>query len=106
VLLRAEEPDLAVAAAERLEPLEEPLAVVQDGGRRVERERAIGLDSRVVPALLLFEVHDEHVVGEELTEPQLAVLGLGLPRRRLGDPDRLRHLFPLTPFCPATQANT
>jgi len=56
VLLRSEEADAAVAAAERLETVEHRLGVVQHGRRRVHRERPVRLDARVVPALLLLEV--------------------------------------------------
>src|SRR5713101_4908061 len=55
---------------------------------------------RVVPALLLLEVHDEDVVGEDGPERELAVLGLRLLRGRTADPDRLAHLIPsLTDNC-------
>src|SRR5439155_20116472 len=65
--------------------------VVEHRRRRVQREGAVRLDPRVVPPLLLLEVGQEHVVGEDLPEPQLRVLRLGLERRRLRHPDRLRH---------------
>jgi hypothetical protein len=91
VLVGTEQPDLAVPAAEPLQALEERLAVVQDGGRRIERERSVGLDPGVVPALLLLEVRDEHVIGEHVAEGQVLVLRPVLPLCRARDPDRLSH---------------
>ena len=52
------------------------LGVVQHRGGRVERERPVGLDARVVPALLFLEVGHEHVVGEDVPERQVVVLRL------------------------------
>src|SRR5262249_57912359 len=79
--------------------VEHRLRVVEHGCRRVHRERSIRLDPRVVPALLLLEVHDEHVIGEDGPERQLAVLRLLLLHRRPRDPDRLTHdISPLEKF--------
>ncbi len=94
VLLRPEEPDLAVARAERLEPVEDRLGVVEHRRRRVHRERPVRLDPRIVPALLFLEVHHEHVIGEDGSERELAVLRLRLLHRRPADPDWLTHLIP------------
>src|SRR5262249_51485360 len=60
----------------------------QHGGGRIERERSVRLDARIVPALLFLEVGDEHVVGEDGAERQILVLRLVLLVRRLRDPDR------------------
>jgi hypothetical protein len=94
MLLGAEEPDLAIPAAEGLETLEQSLPVVQHRGRRVQVERSVRLDPGVVPALLLLKVHHEHVVGEDGAEAELGVLRLGLLRSRPGDADRVTHETP------------
>src|SRR5205807_1367815 len=105
VLLWPKEPDRAVPAAEGLEPLEQRLAVMQDGCGRVEREGRVRLDARVVPALLFLEVGDEHVVGEDVAEGEVLVLRLFLAVRRLRDPDRVSHcLSPLSASATPTTA--
>src|SRR5437773_5585742 len=91
VLLGPEEPDRPVLAAERLESVEDGLGVVEDGGRGVEGDRGVRLDPRVVPALLLLELGEEHVVGEDGAEAELVILGPRLPRGRAADPDGLAH---------------
>ena len=68
VLLGTEGPDRAVLVAVGLHPLEGLLRVVQDGGRGVEAERAVGLDPGVVPALVGRPLDQEHVVGEVVAE--------------------------------------
>ena len=79
--LEAEEPDLAVAAPERLEAVEHLLRVVKHRGRGIERERAVRNDARIEPAPLAVVVDHRHVVGEGPAEDQLAVLRPRLPRR-------------------------
>ena len=79
--VEAEEADLAVGAAERLEAVEHLLRVVEHRRRRIERERAIGDDARIEPATLRFPVGERHVVGERPPEHELAVLGTRLARR-------------------------
>src|SRR2546430_1624173 len=96
VLLGTEEADLAVATAERLEALEQALAVVQHGRGWIHRERTVGLDARVVPALLLLEVHHEHVVGEDVAEGEVLVLWLLLLRGRARNPASVVIASPLT----------
>ena len=58
------------ALAVGLEPLEDLLAVVQGHGRRVELERAVGHQLRVVPAAALGPLDGHHVVGEVPAEPR------------------------------------
>ena len=45
---------------------------MQAHGGRVERNRAVGDNPRVVPALSLVIVHQEHMVGEYFAEAELA----------------------------------
>src|SRR5690606_30646055 len=71
-----EGPDRAVAVSIRLEALEDLLRVVEDRGRRVERERPVGPEDRVVPTALRRPAGGDHVVGEELAE---AGVGEDLP---------------------------
>ena len=52
----------------RLQPFEDLLAVVQDGGRGVEHERAVRLELAVVPALIGRPAQRDHVVGKYLPE--------------------------------------
>ena len=94
VLLGAEEPHPPVRAAERLQPVEDRLGVVEHGRGRVQAERPVGLDPGIVPALLLLEVGDEHVVREDGAEPELLVPRLGLLVGRAGDPDGVIHRRP------------
>src|SRR5262249_18000569 len=61
-------------------PLEHGLAVVEDRRRRIEADRRVGHDARLVPLLPRLPVHDEHVVAEVLAE---AERGLGRARPRL-----------------------
>ena len=65
VVRQAEQPHAAVLAAERLQPVEDRLAVVQHAGGRIQGERPVGHDARIVPAFALVVVHQEHVVGED-----------------------------------------
>ena len=75
VAVRPEEADLAVRAPVGLQALEAGLAIVQDGGRRVQGQGTVGDDPGVVPALLGGVVHQEHVVGEEVAEAQRRAFG-------------------------------
>ena len=69
------------------EAFEDLLGVVQDRRRRVEHQGAIGPYLGIVPALTCRPVNRDHVVGEVLTEPGIAVnfvaLGIatGISRR-------------------------
>ncbi len=91
MLLGPEQADLAVRTPEGLQPIEDGLSVVQHRARRIEAERSVGLDARVIPALLLLKVGHEHVVGEHGPEGQLAVLRLGLAGGGQAGADRVSH---------------
>ena len=77
---RAKQADLAILAAEGFQAVEDRLAVVQHAGGGIQRERRVWLDAGIVPALPVLVVHQEHVVGEDLSECQRLV-GRGLFRR-------------------------
>ena len=77
VVRGAEYPDAAVGATERLQPVEDRLAVMQHTGRGIQGEWRVGDDARVVPAFARVVVHQEHMVREHLAEAQRLV------RRRL-----------------------
>src|SRR5690606_21088049 len=49
-------------------PFEQLLRVVEDSGRRIEGERTVRLEPRVVPAAPLGPLDADHVVGEDLPE--------------------------------------
>ena len=83
----AEQAYLAVMASERLEAVEDRLAVMQDAGGGIQDERRVGDDARVVPALPFLIVHQEHVVGEDLAERQRVIGGGLLGRGGQGDRD-------------------
>ena len=75
VVGQAEQADLAVAATERLQAVEDRLAVVQDAAGGVQGEWPVRLDAWVMPALPGLVVHQEHVVGEDLSECQRLIGG-------------------------------
>ena len=81
---RAEELHTAVRAAVGLEALKDLGAVVQDAGRRGHGDGPEGHDARVVPAVLVSVVHEEHVVGENGAEAELVggrkLAGVGIFR--------------------------
>ena len=88
VAVRAEELDLVLRGAVGLHALEALLGVVEHHGGGVQGQRPVGDDAGVVPALSLVIVHDEHVVGEDFAEAQLALVdGFGLGGRGFGDLD-------------------
>ena len=60
--------DRAIRLPVGLEALEDLLPVVQDHRRRVQCDRSVRLDLRIVPAALAVVVHHHHVVGEVLAE--------------------------------------
>ena len=78
VLRRAEQLDDAVGRAVGLQALEYLLRVVQDVGAGHELNGAVGDYARVVPALALVVIHEEHVVRENLAEAELVGRGLFL----------------------------
>ena len=92
--LGAEQADLPVIATEGLQPIEDRLAVVQHRGGGVERQRAIGNDSRVEPALPRFIIHQEHVVGEDLAEGKLVIGRLRLRVGGAGGREETHAAFP------------
>ena len=59
-----------------LQALEYLLRVVQDVGAGHEFNGTVGDDARVVPALALVVIHEEHMVGENLAEAELVGRGL------------------------------
>ena len=66
-----EEADGAVPRVVRLHPLEDLLPVVQDHRGRGERQRPVRDDARVPPSLSRRVVHQEHVVREVDSEPEI-----------------------------------
>ena len=70
----------AVGAAERLQAVENGLAVMQHAGGGVQRERRVRDDARVMPAGARPRIHEEHVVGEDFAELQRVVGGRGVRR--------------------------
>ena len=68
VVLRPEELQTAVRAAIALGTFKDSLAVMENHGRRIHREIAVGDDTGIFPALALFIVHEEHMVGKDPTE--------------------------------------
>ena len=68
VVRQAEQPNAAVLATERLQPVEDRLAVVQHTSGGIQGERPVRHNAWIVPAFALMEVHQEHVVGEDLAE--------------------------------------
>ena len=66
-----ESPDSAILVPIRLEALEDLLGIVQHGSRRVQSERPVGHDCRVVPAISGRPGGDCHVVGEVHAESRI-----------------------------------
>ena len=86
VVQGAEQLDGTVSGAVSLQALKDLLRVVENHAGRIQGEGLIGDDAGVMPALVRRIVHDEHVVGENLAEAQLALVrGLGLGAGGLGD---------------------
>ena len=83
--IRAEQADLIIIAAKRLEPIKNRLAVMQHGCRGIEAERPIGDDPRRMPALIFLIIHQEHVIGQHLAEGKLIIGGLHLGGGGAGD---------------------
>ena len=71
VLPGSEQLHLAVRAAVCLESFKDLGAVVQNACRRRDGNGTEGDDARVVPAVAVGVVHEEHVVGEDCAEAQL-----------------------------------
>ena len=96
VALRAEQLHGVVRGAVSLHALKDLLCVVEHDSGRVQRERSIGDDAGIVPALALGIVHNEHMVGELLAEAELRlVLRLLLRMGSPGDLDIQHDKFSL-----------
>lgn len=76
VLRRPEELNGALSRAVGLQALEYLLRIVQDVCAGHEFNGTIGDDTRIVPALALVVIHEEHMVGENLAEAELVGRGL------------------------------
>ena len=86
VTVGAEQLDGVVRGPVGLQALKDLLRVVENHAGGIQGEGLIGDDAGVMPALVRRIVHDEHVVGENLAEAQLALVrGLGLGAGGLGD---------------------
>ncbi len=93
VAVRAEQLDLVVSRSVGLHALEDLLGIVEHDTGRVQLERRIRNDARVVPADTEVVLHDEHVVREDVTETEFALIGgLRFERRRFFDLD-IQHLL-------------
>lgn len=68
ILLGAERRDRAVVVAVCLQAFEDRLPVVEDVSRRVQRDRPVRADLRVMPAVGLVPVDGDHVVSKLLPE--------------------------------------
>ena len=75
VAVGAEQLDLALGGAVGLHALEQLLGIVEDHGGGVEAEGAVGHDAGVMPALALRVIHHKHVIGKNLAEAQLGLVG-------------------------------
>ena len=74
VFVRAEQLYTAVSTAISLQTLENSLTVVQAHCRRAEGNVAVRHNYRIVPALSLIIGHYQHMVSEDMTESQLALV--------------------------------
>ena len=75
VALGAEELNPVLRGAVGLHALEALLGIVEHHGGGVQGQGAVGNDPGIVPALALVIVHDEHMVGKNFAEAQLALVG-------------------------------
>ena len=85
---RAEQSDGAVLAPKRLEPVEHGLGVMQHRRSRIERERMIRHDARIVPTLAFVIIERENMIGKNRTECKLIVARAWLGLGGAGDNDR------------------
>ena len=72
------------------------LRIVQAHGGGLQCDRAVGHDAGVDPALALIVVHDEHMVGKVVAEPERRRIGLRFLFGGEGDFDLLHGL--ISPF--------
>ena len=75
VAVGAEELNGVVSGAVGLHAFEDLLGIVEHHACGVQLKGSVGNDAGVVPAFAIGVVHQEHVVAEELTEAQLALIG-------------------------------
>src|SRR5699024_2630857 len=68
VALGAEGPDRTIGVAVALESFEDLLGVMEHGRRRVEHQRAIGLELERLPAVIDRITDVRHMIGEVLAE--------------------------------------
>jgi len=98
VAVGPEQLNLIVAGPIGLHSLEALLSVVKHHGGGIQGDGLIRYDAGIVPALALVIVHDEHMIGEHLAKPQLALIGrLCLGGGGFGDLD-LQHFDSLLTF--------
>ena len=83
VHVRPEDPHPAVTASKRLHALEHRLPVVQRRIARLELDRAVG-DDAGPPPLPVLPVHAEHVIAEDIAEPEVVVVDVFTPAPRDG----------------------
>ena len=74
VVARAEELQSAVLAAVALHALKDLLRIVKHRAGGIHGKRAIGHHAGIIPAAPQLVIHDKHMVGEDLSETQLAII--------------------------------
>ena len=87
MIRQPEQPYPTILAAKRLHAIEDRLAVMQHAARRIQGERAVWHNARVVPATALVVLHHKHVVGEDGAEGKRLVRRGLLGSGGLGDGD-------------------
>ena len=68
VAVRAEEKDASILRAVSLQALKNLLAIMQAHRGGIKLDWTIGNDARIVPALALVIVHQEHMIGIVISE--------------------------------------
>lgn len=76
IFVGTEKLNTAVLATICLQTLEQLLCIVEYHCRGFERNRCVGNDTGIVPALLNGIIHKEHMIREIFTEAELAVIRL------------------------------
>ena len=88
VAIGTEQLDSTVGGAVCLHALKNFLRIVEHHSGGVQRQRRIGHNARVMPALAGGVIHQEHMVGEDLAKAELALIGgLGLGGSGAGELD-------------------
>ena len=72
--LRTEQLDLSLCRAVCLHTLKCLLRIVQRHTGRLQTDRSFRHDSRILPAVFLRPVHDEHVIGHILAESEMFLI--------------------------------